>query len=63
MTCTAPNLPAGQSVSFVIEVQTQGSVRTILNTATVSSATADPVLANNTNAVTLVVKGGTGKGR
>ncbi|ADU47648.1 DUF11 domain-containing protein [Intrasporangium calvum] len=63
VTCTAPNLPAGQSVSFVIEVQTQGSVRTILNTATVSSATADPVLANNTNAVTIVVKGGTGKGK
>lgn len=61
VTCTAPNVPAGASVSFVIEVQTQGSVGTITNSSTLSSATPDPVAANNTNAVTIVVKGGTGK--
>jgi uncharacterized repeat protein (TIGR01451 family) len=61
VTCEAANLPAGESVSFVIEVQANGSVGTVSNTATVSSSTADPVGANNTNAVNIVVKGGTGK--
>ena len=46
-----------------IEAQVQGSVGTITNTATVTSTTADPVTANNTNAVAIVVKGGTGKTR
>ena len=41
----------------------QGSVGTILNTATVTSATPDPVTVNNTNAATLVMKGGTGRTR
>jgi hypothetical protein len=61
VTCTATNLPAGATVTFVIEAQVQGSVGTILNTATVSSTTPDPVTANNTNAASLVMKGGTGK--
>ena len=61
VTCTAASLPAGASVEFVIEAQARGSVGTILNSATLTSSTADPVTANNTNAVTLVVKGGTGK--
>lgn len=59
--CTAARVPAGESVQFVIEVQVAGSVGTITNSATVTSATPDPVAANNTNAVTIVVKGGTGK--
>jgi uncharacterized repeat protein (TIGR01451 family) len=59
--CSASNVPAGTSVSFVIEAQVQGSVGTITNSATVTSSTFDPVLANNTNAASLVMKGGTGK--
>jgi uncharacterized repeat protein (TIGR01451 family) len=61
VTCTAANVPAGATVQFVIEVQANGSVGTILNTATVASATPDPVTSNNRNDVTLVVKGNTGK--
>ena len=61
VTCSTANLPAGATVTFVIEAQAQGSVGTITNSATLSSATPDPVTANNTNAVTLVMKGGTGK--
>jgi hypothetical protein len=61
VTCTATNLPAGAKVTFVIEAQVQGSVGTILNTATVSSTTPDPATGNNTNAASIVMKGGTGK--
>jgi uncharacterized repeat protein (TIGR01451 family) len=61
VTCTAATVPAGATVQFVIEAQIQGSVGTILNSATLTSSTPDPVSANNTNAVTLVMKGGTGK--
>ncbi|MGH9179297.1 MAG: hypothetical protein ACRD0N_12185 [Acidimicrobiales bacterium] len=58
--CTAPNVPAGATVTFVIEAQVQGSVGTITNTATLTSQF-DPVASNNTNSATLVMKGGTGK--
>jgi uncharacterized repeat protein (TIGR01451 family) len=61
VTCTSPNVPAGTSVTFVIEAQVQGSVGTITNTATVTSTTTDPVSSNNTNAAAMVIKGGTGK--
>ena len=61
VTCTAANVPAGATVTFVIEAQIQGSVGTILNTATLTSTTPDPVTANNTNAASIVMKGGTGK--
>jgi uncharacterized repeat protein (TIGR01451 family) len=61
--CTAATIPAGATATFVIEAQVQGSVGTITNTATEISATSDPVTANNTNAVNIVVKGGTGKTR
>lgn len=59
--CTAATIPAGVSVTFVIEAQVQGTVGTILNTAQVSSTTADLTTANNTNAASIVIKGGTGK--
>jgi uncharacterized repeat protein (TIGR01451 family) len=59
--CTSANVPAGATVTFVIEAQVNGSVGTILNTATVTSSTPDPVSANNTNAASIVIKGGTGK--
>ncbi|NUT31600.1 MAG: DUF11 domain-containing protein, partial [Hamadaea sp.] len=61
VTCTAATVPAGASVTFVIEAQAAGSVRTIQNSATLTSSTPDPVLGNNTDDVTIVVKGGTGK--
>jgi uncharacterized repeat protein (TIGR01451 family) len=61
-TATAP-LPVGEQMSFVIEAQINGSVRLITNTATLTATTPDPVIANNTDAVDIVVKGGTGKGR
>ncbi len=51
----------GVSVTFVIEAQVQSSVGTITNTATLASSTFDPVAANNTNAATLVMQGGTGR--
>ena len=60
--CTIPTLPAGANVSFVVEAQVSGSVGTISNTASItSSGTPDPVASNNTNTVSLVMKGGTGK--
>jgi uncharacterized repeat protein (TIGR01451 family) len=62
VTCTSATVPAGTSVSFVIEAQIQGSVGNILNSAVLThSDTPDPVTTNNRNDVTLVMKGGTGK--
>lgn len=63
VTCTSASVPAGAQVSFVIEAQIQGSVGTITNTATLTSGppNVDPDTSNNTNAATLVMKGGTGK--
>ena len=61
VTCRAATVPAGASVTFVIEAQVSGSVGTVLNTATLTATTPDPVTANNSNAVTVVIKGGTGK--
>lgn len=61
VTCTAATVPAGASVQFVIEAQANGSVRNILNSATLTSGTPDPVTSNNVNDVTIVVKGGTGR--
>lgn len=59
--CTSSTVPAGAVVEFVIEVQVSGSVGTISNTATLTSTTTDPVSANNTDEVSIVMKGGTGK--
>ncbi|WP_332644775.1 COG1361 S-layer family protein [Aeromicrobium sp.] len=63
VTCSSASVPAGATVTYVIEAQIQGSVGEIANTATVSSSTADPVPGNNTDTATVVVKGGTGKGK
>lgn len=61
--CSTARIPAGATVSFVIEVQVAGSVGTISNTAelTPPSPTPDPDTSNNRDDVTIVVKGGTGK--
>jgi len=61
VTCHAANVPAGATATFVIEAQVQGSVGLITNSATMTSTTPDPVAANNSNAASLVMKGGTGK--
>jgi uncharacterized repeat protein (TIGR01451 family) len=57
--CTvAGALPAGQSASFTIDIQTQGSVGNITNTVSVVSSTADPNLGNNSDQVQMKLKGG-----
>ena len=57
--CTvAGALPAGQSATFVIDIQTQGSVGSITNDVSVTSSTADPNLVNNSDQVQVRLKGG-----
>lgn len=51
-------LPAGQSATFIVDVQTQGSVGSITNNVSVTSTTADPNLANNADQVQVKLKGG-----
>jgi uncharacterized repeat protein (TIGR01451 family) len=63
VTCTTAVVPFGTSVVFSFQVQIQGSNGTITNRATVSSATTDPNLNNNSDTVNNVVQGGTGKGK
>lgn len=60
VTCAvAGALPAGQSATFTVDIQTQGSVGTIINTMSATSSTADPNAANNTDSVQIRIKGGT----
>jgi uncharacterized repeat protein (TIGR01451 family) len=57
--CTLPEpLPAGQSATFIVDIQTQGSVGNITNNVSVTSTTADPNLGNNSDQVQLRIKGG-----
>ena len=63
VTCTTATLPAGTSVVYEIQVQIQGSVGTITNTASVTSSTVDPTPGNNSDTVNVVHQGGTGKGK
>ena len=57
--CTLPGpLPAGQSATFIVDIQTQGSVGNITNNVSVTSSTADPNLANNSDQVQVRLKGG-----
>ena len=49
VTCLEALLPFGSSVSFEIEARVRGWKSAAQNTATVSSSTADPNLANNTD--------------
>jgi len=62
VTCSTATIPAGTSVTYRIEVQVKGSSGTIVNSATVTSTTPDPVSENNTDTVANVVQGSTGKG-
>ena len=57
--CTvAGALPAGQSATFVVDVQTQGSVGSITNNVSVTSTTTDPNVSNNSDQVQVRLKGG-----
>ena len=51
-------MPYGQSATFVVDIQTQGSVGNITNNVSVTSTTADPNLVNNTDQVQVRLKGG-----
>ncbi|MEV4416902.1 hypothetical protein [Catellatospora sp. NPDC049609] len=65
VTCNLETLAAGATAQFVIKAKIKGNgggaateiLRPISNTATVSSSTPDPNLANNTNTAVLVGKG------
>lgn len=62
VTCTvAGPLPAGQTATFTIYVQVAGSVGEFTNGVTVTSSTADPNPANNSDLLKMVVKGGTAR--
>jgi uncharacterized repeat protein (TIGR01451 family) len=57
--CTvAGALPAGQFASFTIDISVAGSVGSVINSATVTTTTPDPNLANNSDSMQLVIKGG-----
>ena len=61
VTCTTLRLAAGTAVTYEIQVQIKGSVGSIQNRVSVDSDTDDPVSDNNTDTVTNVVQGSTGK--
>jgi hypothetical protein len=54
-------LAAGDSASFIIDIQPMGSIREITNRATVYTDTADPKSSNNYDELKMVVKGGSFK--
>lgn len=62
LTCQAPAVPAlatiasGGSVSFQVNFYITGNKKTITSSATVTSATTDPVTANNTSTRVVTVK-------
>ena len=62
VTCSQGTLPAGASVTFIVDIQFSGSVGDITNSASASSTTTDPNPGNNTDLLKLKVKGGSGKG-
>ena len=57
--CTTAVLPAGSSVVHIIQMDLKGN-SDLLNTATVTSDTADPDTVNNTDELLMSVKGGKG---
>ena len=63
VSCDFGTLASGSAVSVDIIVDAKGSVREVTNTATVTTTTTDPDLANNTAVKIVRVKGGPGRGR
>jgi uncharacterized repeat protein (TIGR01451 family) len=62
VTCTTPLLIAGDEVVHIIQADVKGKAEVVSNTATVSSATADPDAGNNTDTFLISIKGGKGNG-
>jgi uncharacterized repeat protein (TIGR01451 family) len=54
-------LPAGQSATFVIDIQVAGSVSNFTNNVTATTTTVDPSPANNSDQLKMIVKGGTAR--
>lgn len=54
-------LPAGQSATFIIDIQVAGSVGNFTNNVAVTTTTTDPNLANNSDQLKMIVKGGTAR--
>jgi hypothetical protein len=64
VTCHTTTLKAGTNVTYTIQVQVKGTQKfTLINTAPVTSDTDDPDTSNNSDTVTNVVQGSTGKGK
>jgi hypothetical protein len=61
VTCMTGWVSVGTALTHRIQVQIKGSVGSIQNTATVPSATPDPVMDTNSDTVTNVIPGSTGK--
>jgi len=56
LTCSIGLMPAGGTATVHVNVQIRGNKRTITSTATVGSATTDPVSSNNTSIRVVTVK-------
>jgi uncharacterized repeat protein (TIGR01451 family) len=52
ITCSIPEIPAGESITCVFSVKVKGPLGYAVNTATVDSPTADPDATNNASTVT-----------
>lgn len=58
VTCTLGTMKSGDSVTSQVHVQVKGTTGPLSSTATVTSTTADPVAANNTDTELVTVSGG-----
>ena len=61
LTCDLGTIPAGSSKSINVYVLVKGSKGQVVNTASVASATTDPVAANNTSTRTVLIGKSNGK--
>ena len=62
VTCGIGTLSAGATFTVDITVAIKGNLGTLTNVATASTTTNDPVLANDTSSLDVLVTGGKGKG-
>ena len=58
LTCSLGTMAAGSTREFFITMKVKGAKGDVVNSATVSSSTADPVAANNTASVVVTIRGG-----
>ena len=62
VTCSIPgSLPVGQFATFIIDVQSSGNLGNLTNTASLTSATTDPNVTNNSDSVQFIIRGGSNK--